>query len=76
MNALDTKLKEAILRQVRLSSALLSIVMMLELGNDLEYALTHAARSHRVEKSDLAIAWTELVLRNSQSIISAPWRRK
>jgi hypothetical protein len=73
---IDTKLKEAIFQQVRLGPALLSVALMLDLETDLDHALTNAARSHRVEKIDLAIAWTELVLHNSQSIVSQPWRQR
>lgn len=70
---IDEKLKQAILKQVRLSSATLSVAMALDRGADLDHALTVASKSHRVDRTDLTIAWTEIVLRNGQSIISRPW---
>jgi hypothetical protein len=73
---IDRQLREVILRQVRLSPALLSVMLMMEMGVELEQALTRASSAHRVEKIDLTVMWTELVLRNSQSIISRPWKQK
>lgn len=72
---IDAKLKAAIARQVRLSSALMTVALLLEEGEtELYPALVYASGLHRIDQVDLSIAWMELVLRNSQAQISQPWR--